>query len=158
MLLRRAGAINMLANALGSGPKSFLNVTITIAGPPPPPIQPGATASGCCGVTLVCAKADCCNVQAKGSWDAGALNISTLAECVAHAKASCPKANYVSFAKPQNDCSWFETTRQLSGLCVCLCLTECEKRNKLPARFGTGITIATCGTCSSRATGRGSRR
>ena len=46
-LPRRAGAINMLANALGSGPKSFLNATITIAGPPPPPIQPGATASGC---------------------------------------------------------------------------------------------------------------
>eukprot|EP01046_Picozoa_sp_COSAG06_P051449 COSAG06_NODE_8390_length_2188_cov_3.692610_3_plen_145_part_00 len=144
----------MLANALGSGPKSFLNATITIAGPPPPPIQPGATASGCCGVTLVCGKADCCNVQAKGSWDASALNISTLAECVAHAKANCPKANYVSFAKPQDDCSWFETTHQLSGLCVCAdTLTQ-----ELPARFGAGTVIATCATCSGRATGRGSRR
>jgi hypothetical protein len=100
-------AINMLATALGSGPKSFFNASVTISGPPPPPAKVGTTATGTCGVTLVCEKPDCCNTQAKGSWAAAAANISTLAECVAKAKP-CSQAAFVSFSQPQNDCSWYK--------------------------------------------------
>ena len=97
----------MLAKALGSGKKSFLNASVTVAGPPPPPAKVGTIDIGSCGVTFVCDTPNCCNVQAKGSWTAAAANISTLAECVARAK-SCSMANFVSFSKPQNDCSWYK--------------------------------------------------
>jgi hypothetical protein len=98
-------AIQMLANALGSGPKSFLNATLVGAGPSPPPVKVGMKGTGTCGVTLVCAKSNCCNIQSKGSWDARAENITSLADCVAYAKA-CSMANFVSYSNPMNDCSW----------------------------------------------------
>ena len=97
----------MLANALGSASKSFLNASVSVAGPPPPPAKVGTTGTGSCGVTLVCGTPNCCDVQAKGSWAAAALNISTLGQCVAKAK-SCAMADFVSFSKPQNDCSWYK--------------------------------------------------
>jgi hypothetical protein len=49
-------------------------------------------------------KDNCCNVQSKGSWDAGAANVTSVAECVVHAKA-CSMANFVSYSKQMNDCS-----------------------------------------------------
>lgn len=98
----------MLAKALGSGLKSFLNATVRVSGPPPPPAKVGTVGSGTCGVTLICEEPNCCDKQPKGSWAASTANISTLAECAAKAK-SCSQANFVSFSKPQNDCSWYKS-------------------------------------------------
>ena len=98
-------AIKMLANALGAGPKSLFNASFTPSGPPPPPFRPGTTATGTCGVTLVCTTSNCCNTQASGGfpWDGSITNISA---CAAKAK-SCGMANFVSYSSAQKDCSWY---------------------------------------------------
>ena len=75
---------------------------------PAPPATPGTTGSGTCGETLVCNTPDCCDTQPKGSWQAAAHNINTLAECVAKARP-CAMGNFVSFSKPMNDCSWYSS-------------------------------------------------
>lgn len=76
--------------------------------PPAPPATPGTTGTGTCGVTMVCDTPKCCDIQPTGSMEAAANNISTLAECVAKARP-CAMGNFVSFSKPANDCSWYQS-------------------------------------------------
>jgi hypothetical protein len=109
-------AIQMLAAALGSGPKSFFaaNVTIHTVGAPAraPALAGGANAAlsivnGSCGHTGF--ESDC-NAAALGAFNITKENITDLAGCVARVK-KCAKVNFASFsADPDHmDCSWYAT-------------------------------------------------
>lgn len=68
--------------------------------------------NGTCGATSYGGD---CNVAPKGAWHASAFGITTLAQCVAHAKG-CKMAEYISFGPVTDDCSWFSEC-DMSHLC-----------------------------------------
>lgn len=87
----------------GSGPSQ---VGIS-KGPPPssPPPPAGTIGNGTCGATSY---GNDCNTAPKGAWHPKDLNISSLADCAAHAEG-CKMAAFVSYSDvPGNeDCSWY---------------------------------------------------
>lgn len=76
--------VQLLAKALGAGPKALLNVTLRWAAPPAPPPPAGTVAAGYCDATSG-APSDC-NSDAKGSWSTKGWANETLAACVAKAR------------------------------------------------------------------------
>ena len=61
---------------------------------------------GVCGATEAAQMSDCSN-GVRGSWTlGGALEIETLADCVA-ACSCCDQCHVVSFSTEQRDCSWY---------------------------------------------------
>merc|ERR1740117_2713248 len=119
-------AIQMLAKALGAGPKAMLNATFS-TGPAPAPEPAGSTGNGTCGATQFGGD---CNVTTTGAWPAAQLGITSLAECVAKA-TGCKMANVVSFSNvPGNsDCSWYSACdmRHLCEDCSKDCGIHCPK-------------------------------
>ena len=100
-------AIQMLAAALGSGPKSFFAANVTVVGAPSPPGPTPAAmiVNGSCGHTDF--ESDC-NTVALGAFNITKENITDLAGCVARIK-KCAKVNFASFSADSNhmDCSWY---------------------------------------------------
>lgn len=90
-------------------PESNTSQVGIMKGPPPsaPPPPVGTVGNGTCGATNY---RNDCNTAPKGAWHPKDYNITSLAECAAHArKEGCKMASYVSFSDvPGNeDCSWY---------------------------------------------------
>ena len=102
-------AIQMLAAALGSGPKSFFAANVSVSGvaPPPPATPAGAVANGTCGHTDF---ATDCDAAARGAFNITKEGIKDLAGCVARVKR-CDKAGFASFSADSQhmDCSWYRS-------------------------------------------------
>lgn len=96
-------ATQMLAKALGSGKKSFFNVSVHFEATPHP--SGAIPVTGCCGHTDY--TMDCAGVS-KGSWNSTILGITNLTACAARVMQECPHANFASFSSHNQDCSWYE--------------------------------------------------
>lgn len=100
-------AVQMLANALGSGTKSFFTANVTTGGatPPAPAAPVGKVINGTCGHSDWHSD---CNAWPVGSFNTTVEGITDLAGCVARVKR-CNKANFASFSANHTDCAWYRS-------------------------------------------------
>ena len=108
MLRLRLATVAVGVLALGSAPPTASAAALAAA-PANPPV--GATAAGCCGDTDSQKGPNACGRFPKGEFDEKALNITSLAGCVAACRRSnCTECNFVSWSASHEkdpDCSWY---------------------------------------------------